>query len=575
VNTQEASSLVDKLDDEVVSEKEREVWGNTCDGKGLKAVLLACSKWLDEHTEVINALNVFPVPDGDTGTNMSHTFHAAVAKLDNLEDESADRISQVVAKEALLGSRGNSGVILSQIIRGLYEALKDKVTVTAVDLTHALVKAKEFAYKAIPNPAEGTILTVVRDAADAAQEAVNRHNNIYYVLRKTVAAAKASVERTPTLLVSLREAGVVDAGGHGFYVILEGALRFVRGESLNKTEFSEIEKQRPNIDKLRHTVDPEHELEAYGYCTNFLVQPPNPLSFEDVRATIVEMGNSAVVVGDNTMVKVHIHTEDPGKVLSYVVSLGTVSQIKIDNMQLQFEEVHGTKPKEAFYDEEEQQATKEIGIVSVVSGNGLRSIFKNFGVDKVVNGGQTMNPSVKDLLKAVESLPHQSILILPNNKNIIMAARKVPELTSKNVAIIPTATIPQGLMAMQGFAADLNFEENVEQMTAAIGDVVTGEVTRAVRTATVNGLAIQEGQWIGLVDDVLRVCGSGKEEIIFKLLEAMNVSSKDLITLFYGEAVGEVEAQTVQAQIRERYPKQEVEIAPGGQPHYDYIISAE
>jgi uncharacterized protein len=575
VDTQEATDLIDKLDDETVSEKEREVWGNTCDGKGLKAVLLACSKWLDEHIDVINALNVFPVPDGDTGTNMSHTFQAAVAKLNHLEEDSADRISQVVAKEALLGSRGNSGVILSQIIRGLYEALKDKASVTAVDLTRALVKAKEFAYKAIPNPAEGTILTVVRDAADAAEEAVNRHNNIYYVLRKTVAAAKTSVERTPTLLASLREAGVVDAGGHGFYVILEGALRFVRGESLTKTEFSEIEKQRPDIDKMRHNVDPEHELDAYGYCTNFLVQALNPVNFEEVRGKIVEMGNSAVVVGDSNMVKVHIHTDDPGKVLSYAVNLGTVSQIKIDNMQLQFEETHGSKTKEPFYEEDENEHTKEIGIVSVVSGTGLRSIFKNFGVDKIVSGGQTMNPSVKDLLKAVDSLPHKTVLILPNNKNIIMAAKKVPELTSKAVAIIPTATIPQGLAAMQTFSADLSFAENVEQMTDAISQVVTGEVTKAVRTANVNGLAIQEGQWIGLVDDVLRVSGSSKEDIVFKLLDTMKVGDKDLITVFYGEKIGEVEAQTIQAQIQERYPKQEVEIAPGGQPHYHYIISAE
>lgn len=571
METQEAIHLVDKIQDETINE--REVWGNVCDGKGLKAVLLACSKWLEEHVEVINALNVFPVPDGDTGTNMSRTFQAAVANLDLMESDAPDHISQVVAREALMGSRGNSGVILSQIIRGLYEALKNKQSVTAVELTHALVKAKEFAYKALPNPAEGTILTVVHDAADAAQEALKRHNNIYYVLRKTVVAAKASVERTPTLLASLREAGVVDAGGHGFYVILEGALRFIRGESLIKTEFSEIEKQRPNITNLRRE-DNEHTLDAYGYCTNFLVITNESLNFETVRQTILDMGKSAVIVGDAKLVKVHIHTDDPGKVLSYATSLGVTSQIKIDNMQLQFDELYGKKPAEP-QEGVNSSSEHEIGIVSVVSGTGLSTIFKNFGTDKVVNGGQTMNPSTKDLLKAVESLPQQKVILLPNNKNIIMAAKQVPQLTKKQVVIIPTTTIPQGVTALSRFSPASSLEENNAQMIAAISEVVTGELTKAVRTATINGLVVKSGQWIGLLNDVLKVGSDDKEDAIFQLLEQMAVDTHDLITLYYGDAVQNAEAIALQAKIQARYPKQEIELAPGGQPHYHYIISAE
>lgn len=556
------------------------IWGRACSGTELKKALLASATWLEKHTEAINALNVFPVPDGDTGTNMSRTMEAAVKELEPIKEGTAEHVSKRLSFGALMGARGNSGVILSQIIRGLADGLQSKDHFTARDLAFALTKARDMAYKAVMKPVEGTILTVVREAAEAAEEAAKNHDNFVYVMTKTVEAARASVAKTPTLLEKLREAGVVDAGGHGFYIILEGALKHIRGESLETADFSD-----PLYKKATISDDHEHEMDEYGYCTNFMLYAKDEFNFEEVRDKIASFGTSAVIVGDNTMVKVHVHTEDPGAVISYATSLGALGQIKLDNMQLQHEEAFrqetgdtGSTARVSNEHDSEDATTAlpgNISIVAVAAGKGLAQTFRDLGVSAIIHGGQTMNPSTQEMLKAIEKLPNDQIIILPNNKNIILVAQQVQGLTSKRVEVIPTATVPQGIAALLSFNFEESLEENAQRMKEALHNVVTGEVTRAVRNATVNGVTVNEGQWIGLLNDELSLAAESKEETVWQLLEKMEATRHELLTFYYGEDVSDAEAETFQAQVEARYPKQEVTFVRGDQPHYHYIISAE
>lgn len=558
-------------------------------GNGLdfKAMLLDSARWLEKHFEAINALNVFPVPDGDTGTNMSRTMEAAVAEIANLEDPSVEVMSKKLSYGALMGARGNSGVILSQIIRGLADGFSGKEKFSPADLAHAMTKAKDMAYKAVMKPVEGTILTVVRESAEAAERAAKEENSFLHVLSKAVEAARDSVARTPTLLATLREAGVVDAGGHGYFIILEGALKHLRGENLEVVELSEVEQAKPKFNLEEET---EHRLDEYGYCTNFMLYAEKPLNFEEVRNTLARMGNSAVIVGDDSLVKVHLHSEDPGKVLSYATSLGALGQIKLDNMQLQHQAAFGGKAVTTTREGQLAPALEaealdggtaplmpqaRVSLVAVAPGEGLAQVFKAFGADQVVAGGQTMNPSTQELLQAVENTPNEQVLILPNNKNIIMVAQQLQGLSKKKVGVVPSTTIPQGIMALQAFNFEGDLEENQPAMTAVLGTVATGEVTRAVRTATVNNIAVEADQWIGLLNDELSVAAASKEEVIWQLLEQMEAGQRDLLTFYFGQGIDEAEAELLQTQVQKRYPKQSVELVNGGQPHYDYIISAE
>jgi len=546
-------------------------------GSNLKDALLASSTWLKEHTDAINALNVFPVPDGDTGTNMTRTMEAAVAEIELIADGTAEYVTKRLSYGALMGARGNSGVILSQIIRGLADGMVGKDTITAHDFAHALIKAKDMAYKAVMKPVEGTMLTVVREASEAATKAADFKNDFLYVLSETVAAAKASVQRTPQLLATLREAGVVDAGGHGLFVILEGFLKHLRGEKLIKTELSEVEKAKP---QFAVNSEEEHEMDEYGYCTNFMLYAEKPIVFEEVRDKIAAMGNSAVIVGDETMVKVHIHTENPGTIISFATSLGSLGQIKLDNMSLQHEEAF-LKNKDAkqengvVHTDEFVEPTGSISIVSVVPGAGLVEVFRALGTNAVVHGGQTMNPSTQEMLKAVDSLPTDEVIILPNNKNIVMVANQVRNLSKKKVAVVPSATLPQGISALNRFNAVDSLEDNVESMISSLKEVQTGEVTRAVRTATINGIQVNEGQWIGLLNDELSIAAESKEETVWGLLLQMEASRYELLTFYFGRDVSNAEAEIFQVQVEARFPNQSVQMVPGGQPHYHYIISAE
>jgi len=516
--------------------------------------------WLEQHTEFINALNVYPVPDGDTGTNMLLTLQVAHQEIANLDHNKVGAVARAFAHGALMGARGNSGVILSQLLRGLARRLDDQETFDAASFAEALNEATVTAYKGVIRPVEGTILTVAREAAEAAKAAASETNDLRIILERVADAAREAVARTPSLLPVLREAGVVDAGGQGLYIFLEGMVRYMRGESV----------QTPTISQAARLAS---RLEAeYGYEVQFILQGHN-LDVSKIRADIAAMGESVLVVGDERTLNVHIHTDQPGTPLNYACALGTLTQIHVENLQEQYQEfiqqrfTPVTPPVE--------EPAPRIAVVAVSPGNGLSAIFQNLGAHIIVAGGQTMNPSTEELLKAIEEAPAQDIIFLPNNRNVILAARQAQSLTAKNVHIIPTRTVPEGISALMAFNYQSDLETNALLMTEAALAIQTGEVTRATRAVKLNGLEIQEGDTIGLHNGELCTKGDSPAEVAFNLLRRMVHQDTEIITLYYGQEIDSAEAQALADEIRNRYPAQEVELLSGQQPHYAYILSAE
>src|SRR3990170_2467346 len=441
-------------------------------GRQFREMLASGTAWLEKNAPGIDAINVFPVPDGDTGTNMLLTMRSAMEESYRAPDGSASAVSAALAYGALMGARGNSGVILSQVFRGIAQELKGRDSMSAADLALALKSAAEHAYKGLARPVEGTMLTVMRDAADAAApiaEAADATN--VQVLNAAVEAARESVARTPTLLPALREAGVVDAGGQGLFTLLQGALHHLRGEA----------------DQLQHK-----------------------LNSKKVMSCLNRKGQSVVVVGDERMLRVHVHTLNPGAALRYGLSKGTLHQIKIENMDDQHQEFVQAR--------KEQSDAGNIAIVAVASGQGLAEVFQSLGATQIVQGGQTMNPSVRDILKAVESVAADGVIVLPNNKNIVQSANSVPALTSKKVVIVPAESIPQGLAALLSFNFEQDLEQNAEGMKRAMQGVRTVEVTTAVRSTKVGGIEVKKGQKIGLLDDKLVVAGDGVGKVLQETL---------------------------------------------------------
>ena len=554
----------------------------------MKRALGASTAWLKRNAEAINALNVFPVPDGDTGTNMALTMHAALQQVADSPSHSASEIASGVSHGALMGARGNSGVICSQILRGFADGIAGKEQITARDFAEGLVAATATAYRAVLKPVEGTILTVVRETGEAAREAATTLNAFGHVLSRTALAAKASVGRTPTLLDKLRDAGVVDAGGQGFYVLIDGMRRYAEGEEIATLEVEAAEGPVDALATAAQSVNVEHG--EYGYCTNFLLVGGG-WDFDEVRARVASFGDSAVIVGDDRIVKVHIHTESPGTVLNYATALGSLQQISIANMQDQHEEflqmhVAASADQAAVHsqasgmqasgrDTAEAVASTRIAVLAVASGPGLVDVFKSMGATGIIEGGQTMNPSTEQLLKAIEKVPQNEVILLPNNGNIIMAARQTESLTKKRVAVVPTDTMPQGMAALIAFNYVADLGENVEQMAEAASLVQTGEVTKAVRDAKVNGIEVKEGEIIGLLNNTLVTTGALRDEVAWNLLERMDASSRELITVYWGGELSEAEAQAFKSELADRYANAEVELVHGGQPFYDYIISAE
>ena len=567
-------------------------------GQDLKKAILAGHAWLEQHREAINALNVFPVPDGDTGTNMSLTMRAATKEIADSDELSAAVIAEKLSRGALMGARGNSGVILSQILRGLSQGLAGKTTFTAQDFAAAYAEAAKLAYRAVIKPVEGTILTVVRESAEVAVQSASAGGDLIATLGETVAAAQASVARTPDLLPTLKQAGVVDAGGQGLTTILEGIWRYARGESVQlsarEQQVDEAEIHKGNVTSIE---------EEYGYEVVFLLHGEN-LDLERIRDTITTMGGvSTVVAGDTKLLKVHTHTPTPGKVLDYGVSLGSLQDINIENLQEQSlryaaesarergligqangaHAAAGTSgggtgtavatPPAALLTE--RRPVGAIGTVAVAAGQGWVKVFESLGVAAIVPGGQTMNPSTQELLEAVEACPAEQVILLPNNGNVILSARQVPQLTAKQVYVIPSDSLPQGVGALLAFNFEADFDANCRAMERAIAGVQVAEITQAVRTVRIDGVSVNEGDIIGLVNNRLVTSGREMGAVLLDTVGRLNAGECEILTVYYGADVTARAADETARRIKERYPTPEIEVVEGGQPYYAYIISAE
>jgi DAK2 domain fusion protein YloV len=554
------------LADERASATAQEVPCLTTDGQAFKHLIKAGLAWLQHHQEAINALNVYPVPDGDTGINMVLTMQAAWAEIEDAPESSVGQIAHQMAKGALMGARGNSGVILSQIWRGLARSLDNKEAYNAQDLAAACREATTTAYRAVVEPVEGTILTVVRAVADAAAKTAEETDDLVRMQEHMVFAAHEAVTLTPSLLPVLKEAGVVDAGGQGLFVILEGMLRHMRGEPIAvDVQFAEV------VDLVTTRLEPGEA--GYGYDVQFLIAGQD-LDVDSVRQRIAEMGECPLIVGDPTMIKVHIHVPDPGVPISYGAGLGSLRDVVVEDMQAQYQD-YIAEQAIPLSEESQAVASQEIGVVAVVMGDGLARVFQSLGVSAIVHGGQTMNPSTQDLLEAVENLPAKQVILLPNNSNVILAAEQAHKLCSRPMAVIPTRFIPQGIAALLALNYQADFETNVAALTDAIGEVETGEITFATRSATINGVEIADGQIIGLHNGELKVTGETVTEVAQALLKEMDTAEREIITLYYGETTGEGDANTLAGLLQQDWPEQEIEVVAGGQPHYHYILSVE
>ncbi len=539
----------------------------TVAGQDLRDMFSAATSWLEKSSSEIDALNVFPVPDGDTGTNMMLTMRSTMEEAFRAPDNSAAGVADAMAKGALMGARGNSGVILSQVWRGLAEGLSGKESFTTEEFATALEQATNTAYKGVSNPVEGTMLTVMKAAASAARDQVDSGNkDIITVLEAVVEAARDSVANTPLLLKVLREAGVVDAGGQGIYTLFEGALRYLRGE----VELMRLRKPQIIVSEIPHTTPMPQTAVVdevpYGYCTEFMLKGEK-LDTDAIKKRLEHKGESLIVVGDESAVRIHIHTLDPGNIVHWATKLGTMHQVSIRNMDEQHQDFLEMQ--------KERVPTADTAVITVVSGDGLNDIFASLGASAVIPGGQTMNPSTKDILHAVESAPADKVIILPNNKNIILAAEQVQSLTQKQVTVVPSTTIPQGVVALLAFDYEADFKTNTEIMKNAISTVKSVEITRSIRSTKVNGLKIRRKQPIGLLDGELIVAGNSDIDVLNKLLDKMAMDKAEIVTIYHGEDVEAAEAEQISDGITEKYPQLQVEVVRGGQPHYNYIISVE
>lgn len=547
---------------------------NQITGEDLKKSLVGSRDYLVLNKEMVNELNVFPVPDGDTGTNMSLTIISALKEAEHLDSfATVEEVSAAVSRGALMGARGNSGVILSQFFRGFAEGLKGKEVATIKDLAFAFKKASDVTYKAVMKPTEGTILTVGRELSDFAVKNAAKATDMGSFYESVIKAAEKSLDNTPNLLPVLKEQGVVDAGGKGLVVILQGALKAAKGETIEKIEDAELERKTPKAFVDGEVEDDDIE---FAYCTEFLIKGDSDKA-EEFKQKLIPLGDCLLVVGASGIIKTHIHTNNPGRVLEYASEIGMLQDIKIDNMRIQHKE-------KLFKDEEVQAAkgknrvvepTEEYAFVTVSIGDGLDEVFESLNADYIVKGGQTMNPSTEDLLKGVESTPGKNVFILPNNKNIQLAAEQVKELTKRNVKVIPTRSIPEGISAMLAFQPDTSFDENEEAMKEAISHVKSGQVTYAVRDTEISGKKIAEGDVIGIAHGDIVSVGSEVTEVTRELIEELVNEDHSLITLYYGEDVDEEDGEKLLKELEEEYEDLDIELVYGGQPLYYYLVSLE
>jgi DAK2 domain fusion protein YloV len=538
------------------------------DGEWFKKVVVASYNWLSNKKDEVNSLNVFPVPDGDTGTNMALTLLSAVERIKDKVDRSIAKVAGAVAEGALMGARGNSGVILSQIFMGFAEGIKDKDHLAAKDVAYAFKSAADASYRSVVNPVEGTILTVIREAADRAVEAAEIEDDIIAVLEAFLSRAKETLELTPDMLPVLKEAGVVDAGGLGLVHIVEGMLSFMKAGRM--VEAADVGTSAGAV--MEHIVDL-----TYGYCTEFMIRGAKA-DMEEMKRVLSELGDSLLVVGSPELVRVHVHTDHPGKALEYGVSLGgSLSKIKIDNMREQQEGFYAARKKADSPParKEAPKPRKAIGIVSVAPGDGIAEVLRSMGADEIVDGGQTMNPSVEELLKAVEKVNADKVIILPNNKNIVLAAEQADKASSREISVVPSKSVPQGVAAITAFNSHNDLETNLRAMAEAMSKVKTGEVTMAVRDVKNEGVNVKKGDIIALYDGRIRAATRSCEEAILSLIRQMAEDGGELATLFYGKDVEKKAAETLTEKLREEFPDIDFELYYGGQPHYFYILSVE
>lgn len=533
-----------------------------------KKMMIGAATNLENNKALVDSLNVFPVPDGDTGTNMNLTVQAAVREINNLTEDNINKIADAAAKGSLMGARGNSGVILSQLYRGFAKGITDPYQLSSRIIAEALKSAADTAYKAVMKPTEGTILTVARETAEKALEICDKSQDVVSFLEALIKEAKNSLDRTPDLLPVLKQAEVVDAGGKGLLCLFEGAIAALKGIEIKKEQ---------SVDDI---IETEQEISAYGseneilftYCTEFMIKNAKK-THEQFLPILMDKGDSIVCVGADDIIKVHIHTNNPGLVLSKAVNFGEIINVKIDNMKEQFR--NRKKPTNENAKPVVNQKKKDYGFVSIGFGEGIQKVFYDLKVDEFISGGQTMNPSTEDIIEAVNKINAENIIILPNNSNIILAAQQAKELSEKNLHVIPTKTIPQGISAMLAFNEELSVEENVADMTTAISNVKTGQVTYAVRDTSMNGLEIKKDDIIALFDKDIVNHGAGIEEQSIEMVKKMVDEDNFLITIFYGEMIEENDAKALKAKVEEFASQCDVEVVYGGQPLYYYIISVE
>ena len=546
---------------------------NTVDAKMLGRMFLAGAKNLEAKKEWINELNVFPVPDGDTGTNMTLTILSAASEVSALENPTMKTLAKAISSGSLRGARGNSGVILSQLLRGFTKTIEHYDTVDAPAFAKAFEKGVETAYKAVMKPKEGTILTVAKGAADKALEIAEDCSDLSSFFADVIAHAEHVLSRTPDMLPVLKEAGVVDSGGQGLVEVLKGAYDGYLGKEID------MNFEKPKSSGMSKPVSAEESNIKFGYCTEFIIMLEKEFPEKEeqtFKEYLMSIGDSLVVVADDEIVKVHVHTNDPGMAIQKALTYGQLSNMKIDNMRLEHHEKVIKEAEKLAAQQREAVPEKEVGFISVSVGDGMGDIFRDLGADYLIEGGQTMNPSTEDVLKAIEQVHAKNIFVFPNNKNIILAANQARDLTEdKNIIVIPTKTIPQGITAMINYVPEKTVEQNTEEMLQCIGNVKTGQVTYAVRDTKIDDKEIRQGNIMGIGDHGILAVGEGVEGITMETIDAMVDEDTEIISVYYGSDVSAEDAQRLGEKLEERYPDFDVEVNDGGQPIYYYVVSVE
>ncbi len=542
-------------------------------GALLRKMVISGANYLEENSEYVNSLNVFPVPDGDTGTNMSLTMKSSVKELNMLTTNDMESVCDAVSKGALKGARGNSGVILSQILKGFTSYFTNMKEVKTIDFANALIEGANIAYKAVTKPKEGTILTVIRAMADASIKIAKKESDLEAFLKQVLDIGEDALAMTPELLPVLKKAGVVDAGGRGLLIILNGFLKIISGDESELKLQAETDRIGSGTIKMTDSEVIDYNSLAdieFAYCTEFFIININKKTtvadIDKLRETLMTLGDSVICIGDLSLIKVHVHTNQPGVALTHALKLGELNGVKIENMLEQFR---------ALKVKQEPEELKKIGVVSICAGEGLATLFKDLNVDYVIEGGQTMNPSAEDIAAACDSVYAENVFVLPNNKNIILAAELANDLSKRNIHVLPTTSIPQGISAAISINPELSVDENKAYVEDTIKGVVSGSVTYAVRTTSIDGFKLKEGDIIGLGEKKIVTKGENVSKVTEDTIEKLMNDDVSTISLFYGNDVNPKDAGALIDRLKEKYPDLEIDVHEGGQPLYYYLISLE